>query len=466
MPSSATGGPLAGSVGNQGWNHFTLTDVAPANAATVDAVVEAGAFGSPGTGTVYWDALKFGPTAAGKSNFTAAGISAICGAITVGPTNTVTSNGTFTQTSTGSLDIQLGGAASTGDFGSVSSTGAASFAGTLKSDLLYGYIPTATDTFTPILYPSETGSFASLQMPGATGVQLAAATTFTNVTIAAAPTAPVQASINTSSASPVLHPVSTNLLGVNLAWWDIALPTTQTQQLVQAAGLQAYRFPGGSSSDDYHFNTAAPYSGYETIPQFAQFIANVNGSGMLTIDYGSGSPQEAAAELAYLQGSPSDTTPIGTGVEWNDSTSAWQNVNWQTVGYWASLRAATPLGTNDGLNFLRINHAAPFSQITYWEVGNEEYGGWEIDHHGTAGPGGVSTGHFQARPGDIRELRQAVCDVCGGDHRDGGIAGPADRDRQRRPEQHMDGRCSVIRRGHRIHSELHFRSQLHAGSGR
>src|SRR5204863_5630935 len=70
----------------------------------------------------------------------------------------------------------------------------------------------------------------------------------------------------------------------------------------------------------------------------------------------------------------------------------WQTVNWNTVGYWAGLRAATPLVTDDGRNFLRIGHAAPFTSIRYWEIGNEEYGSWETDHHGTAGPGGASTG--------------------------------------------------------------------------
>ena len=68
------------------------------------------------------------------------------------------------------------------------------------------------------------------------------------------------------------------------------------------------------------------------------------------------------------------------GQEWNDSTNAWQSVNWQTAGYWASLRAAAPLAQDDGLNFLRLDHPAPF-QFQYWEVGNEEYGSWEIDHH-------------------------------------------------------------------------------------
>ena len=133
-------------------------------------------------------------------------------------------------------------------------------------------------------------------------------------------------------------------------------------------------------------------SGAITISQFVQSITSVGGTGLVTLDYGSGSPQEAAAELAYLDGSPTDTTSIGNGIEWNDATSQWQTVNWGTVGYWASLRGASPLAQDDGLNFMRIAHPAPFTDIKYWEIGNEEYGSWEVDHHGTAGPGGVSTG--------------------------------------------------------------------------
>ncbi len=42
--------------------------------------------------------------------------------------------------------------------------------------------------------------------------------------------------------------------------------------------------------------------------------------------------------------------------------------------------AATPLQVNDGLNFMRLGRTAPFD-FQYFEVGNEEYGSWEIDHH-------------------------------------------------------------------------------------
>jgi hypothetical protein len=164
-------------------------------------------------------------------------------------------------------------------------------------------------------------------------------------------------------------------LGANLATWDARDTTSQTESLVEAAGLNLYRFPGGIPADTTHFNVTAG----ETVPQFAQFVQAVGGAGLITVDYGSGSPQEAAAELAYLQGSPTDTTVIGNGPQWNGT--AWVNQNWQTVGYWASLRAATPLAANDGLNFLRINHSAPFATIDDFEVGNEEYGSWEPDFH-------------------------------------------------------------------------------------
>ncbi|MES1206462.1 MAG: hypothetical protein ABUS79_11035, partial [Pseudomonadota bacterium] len=75
--------------------------------------------------------------------------------------------------------------------------------------------------------------------------------------------------------------------------------------------------------------------------------------------------------------------------------------DWTTVGYWAGLRAASPLDVDDGRNFLRIAHAAPVG-IKYWEIGNELYGngyyyggeGWEEDlhllHNGTARQGNAN----------------------------------------------------------------------------
>ena len=178
----------------------------------------------------------------------------------------------------------------------------------------------------------------------------------------------------------VVRTVNPQLLGVNAVWWDSDLNTSQTQQMVQAAGLNLFRLPGGSSSDDFHFNAPPSYPGEGTIPSMASFVASVNGQAVVTLDYGSGSPQEAAALLAYLNAPVGATTPIANGPEWNDTAGKWQTVNWQNSGYWASLRAANPLPVDDGLNFLRLGRAAPFGFHDF-EVGNEVYGSWEIDHH-------------------------------------------------------------------------------------
>jgi autotransporter-associated beta strand protein len=352
-----------------------MTDVAPPGAASAKVILEFYSTGSA-PGSAYCDDFTFGPAAGGPSTLVAGSISN-SGTLSIGPANTVTIDGGFSQASTGTLDIQLGGGPSTGSFGFVNVSGAATLAGTLKADVVNGYAPSTTDTFTPVEFASETGSFAAETMPSGTGYAFNAAVTFTNLVIGAAPTTALTATVN---AATTPHAATTNLLGINLVYWDTETP--QTGQMLTAAGLDIYRFPGGSAADDYHFNNADNYySGAETFVQYVQAIAADGGTGMITLDYGSGSPQEAAAELAYLDGSPTDATSIGNGSEWNDTAGAWQTVNWGTVGYWAALRGAAPLATDDGLNFLRIAHPAAFTDVKYWEVGNEEYGSWEVDHH-------------------------------------------------------------------------------------
>jgi hypothetical protein len=390
--ASSPGGPISGSVGNQGWNTFSTTAVAPGNAATAVFTLQVGPYtGQPGTagGAAYFDDAQFGPTAVNGAQVSAGSLSN-SGTITLGAGGTVTSAGTFTQTGSGTLSVQLGGPPAGGFYGSLSAAGSATLGGTLQASVVNGYAPSVGDGFNVIRYASATGTFASFQLPSGSGYAFAPAVNPTYVGLGALP-AQLSTTVNAGSA---VGPVWTNMLGVNLTWWDDQLTTGQTQQMVQAAGLDAFRFPGGSSSDDYHFTVAANFGDpvADNIPQFVRMIEALGGVGLITLDYGSGSPQEAAAELAYLEGSPTDATVIGNGLEWNDGTNQWQQVNWQTVGYWASLRAAGPLGTDDGYNFLRINHPSPFSGIRYWEVGNEEYGGWETDHHGTPGPGGVGTG--------------------------------------------------------------------------
>jgi len=106
---------------------------------------------------------------------------------------------------------------------------------------------------------------------------------------------------------------------------------------------------------------------------FGMLTDSIGADAVITFDYGSGTPEMAAAWAAYCLSNPQSKTAIGT-----DS----KGINWKTTGYWASLRAAAPSPVDDGLNPLRANHPLPYP-ISRFEVGNECYGSWENDTHAT-----------------------------------------------------------------------------------
>ena len=175
-----------------------------------------------------------------------------------------------------------------------------------------------------------------------------------------------------------------------MAPWAMGLHTTisdnqligpEIPDLLHAAGITTLRYPGGRYSDTYHWSTYKPtnfqgsgqpnayYAPANHLGQFALYIEHV-GTTIFTVNYGSNldgsagaDPAEAASWVAYMNGTPADSKVIG-----KDSTG----YDWQTVGYWATLRASAPVDPDDGKNFLRIQHPAPFG-IKYWEVGNEVF---------------------------------------------------------------------------------------------
>jgi hypothetical protein len=155
--------------------------------------------------------------------------------------------------------------------------------------------------------------------------------------------------------------------------WDGYLDTPQTIALLQQMGTRALRCLGGSASDEYHWASDTSLTNTWTwASSFANLLhvaTNIGAQVITTVNYGTGSTNEAAAWVAYANGATTNTLSLG-----KDQFGT----NWQTVGYWASLRAAAPLGQDDGKNFLRIARTAPLG-FKYWEIGNECYGTWETD---------------------------------------------------------------------------------------
>ena len=129
--------------------------------------------------------------------------------------------------------------------------------------------------------------------------------------------------------------------GLNSAVWDGQMNTPQVQGLLSAAGVRMLRYPGGSYGDIYHWEDNTATGGFVAPgTDFDSFMGTVDKIGaqpMLIANYGSGSPDEAAAWVRYA------------------------NV---TKGYGAK----------------------------YWEIGNELYGNgyygadWETDNHADHSP--------------------------------------------------------------------------------
>jgi alpha-L-arabinofuranosidase len=174
-------------------------------------------------------------------------------------------------------------------------------------------------------------------------------------------------------AAKVVRKVDERVFGLNAVMWDGQTSSAQTISLLKAADVRAIRLPGGSLSDEYHWRTnttlANTWTWASGFNSGTALITGLSAQAIVTVNYGTGTPEEAAAWVAYANAAASSTVNIGTDAK---------GYNWQTAAVWANLRGASPLASNDGMNFLRVGRSAAYG-IQYWEIGNENYGTWETD---------------------------------------------------------------------------------------
>jgi len=191
-------------------------------------------------------------------------------------------------------------------------------------------------------------------------------------------------------------------IGVAPDRWDNKAWDATTIPLLQDSGVTLLKFPGnGGTAGLFRWSTNTIINPYPDdkvadFPKERQFpavapVIDKLGTAIITVDYGSnmdgsggGEPAEAAAWVAYLNGSSDNTLAIGKDSKGND---------WKTVGYWAALRGSDPLPTDDGKNILRIGHSQPFG-IQLWTIGNDAYNNGFYGQDHTLGADWKSTGLF------------------------------------------------------------------------
>ncbi|HWD20556.1 MAG TPA: alpha-L-arabinofuranosidase [Verrucomicrobiae bacterium] len=160
-------------------------------------------------------------------------------------------------------------------------------------------------------------------------IQLVSGTTNTfyldDIQLTAVPP-PALTHITVDPAAP-LRTVDRRWFGINTAIWDSDFSDPATLSLLRDMGMQFLRFPGGSASDEYNWQTdkslTNTWSWATSFDTFAHVATNLGAQAIITANYGTGTPQLAAAWVAH-------------------SKSA-----------------------NYGFK--------------YWEIGNENYGTWETD---------------------------------------------------------------------------------------
>ena len=131
-------------------------------------------------------------------------------------------------------------------------------------------------------------------------------------------------------ATKAVRPVDSKFPGINSAIWDSSFESRTTVTLLNSMQARLLRFPGGSLSDEYHWKTNTnlnnTFQWATSFDDFASIATAVHSEAIITVNYGTGTADEAAAWVEYSN---------------------------MTKGY----------------------------GFRYWEIGNENYGTWETDGH-------------------------------------------------------------------------------------
>jgi Cellulose binding domain/Fibronectin type III domain len=190
-------------------------------------------------------------------------------------------------------------------------------------------------------YPTRKHALVPRRLVALTAAALAGALSLTiPAPHAGAATLTDSVTVNTTAG---LGTIPASAIGLNTAVYDGYMNDTAIPGLIKAAGINAMRYPGGSYSDIYNWQTQTAAAGGYVAPNtsFSNFMSTANAAGaapIVTVNYGTGTPSLAAA--------------------------------------WVS------------------NALSNGDNVKYWEVGNEVYGNgtynanWEADSHCHTSPGG------------------------------------------------------------------------------
>jgi hypothetical protein len=152
--------------------------------------------------------------------------------------------------------------------------------------------------------------------------------------LAAAPALPANAATAASvtiNATAGLGTIPAGAIGLDAAVYDGDMNDAAIPPLLKAAGIDAMRYPGGSYSDIYNWQTQTAVDGGFVAPNtsFANFMTTANSAGakpIITVNYGTGTPSLAAAWVTAAASDSVGYWEVGNEVYGNGTYGA----NWET----------------------------------------------------------------------------------------------------------------------------------------
>ncbi len=133
-------------------------------------------------------------------------------------------------------------------------------------------------------------------------------------------------SINAKAGNVITKTINPELFGINAALWDGDMLTQQTIDYVGDIPHKVLRYPGGLRADEDHWKEVLDAKDFMVdTDEFLDFCKKTNTEPMITVNFGRGTPEEAAA--------------------WVEHVNIKRKAN-----------------------------------VRYWEIGNELYGDWHPNH--------------------------------------------------------------------------------------
>ena len=136
----------------------------------------------------------------------------------------------------------------------------------------------------------------------------------------------VAVTVSGSPEKKITPKINEGIFGINAALWDGDLLLEETVNRVKAVNHHVLRYPGGLRADDDHWKEVLAKKDWMVdTDEFLDFCKKTNTTPMITVNFGTGTPQEAA--------------------EW-----------------------------------VRYTNIEKKANVKYWEIGNELYGDWHPNH--------------------------------------------------------------------------------------